>query len=233
MKRRRLEHPANVDHQDLVRGRADGAAAMPPRGRCLPPRIYTRPRSRPHERAAPHTPDGWRSTGRHSSRRSLVFAYSNSFSTAVRRSWPAADGGRRPPPRSRGSSSRPGPPPKRRHCEARAAVILNSRDTDSRSSPRSRRSTVTRLRRAENRPLVTLGGRSGRPPSSRRRRRTLIVLPHLDTPPARTLSQSSVQENPRAQETTWDPPITPRLSWVKWGTPPVRQPFPTILHRRK
>ena len=31
-------------------------------------------------------------------------------------------------------------------------------------------------------------------------RRTLIVLPHLDTPPARTLSQSSVQENPRAQD---------------------------------
>ena len=35
-----------------------------------------------------------------------------------------------------------------------------------------------------------------------RRRRTLIVLPHLDTPPARTLSQSSVQENPGAQECT-------------------------------
>ena len=33
---------------------------------------------------------------------------------------------------------------------------------------------------------------------SLRRRRTLIVLPHLDTPPARTFSQSSVQENPRA-----------------------------------
>ena len=38
-----------------------------------------------------------------------------------------------------------------------------------------------------------LGGRSGRPPGSLRRRRTLIVLPHLDTPPARTFSQSSVQ----------------------------------------
>ena len=32
-------------------------------------------------------------------------------------------------------------------------MIPNSRDTDSRSSPRSRRSTVARLRRAENRPL--------------------------------------------------------------------------------
>ena len=40
-----------------------------------------------------------------------------------------------------------------RHWEARAAVIPNSRDTDSRSSPRRRRSTVARLRRAENRPL--------------------------------------------------------------------------------
>ena len=47
---------------------------------------------------------------------------------------------------------------------------------------------------------VWFGGRSGRPPGSLRRRRTLIVLPHLDTPPARTLSQSSVQENPGAQE---------------------------------
>ena len=40
-----------------------------------------------------------------------------------------------------------------RHCEARAAVMPNSRDTDSRSSPRRRRSTVARLRRAENRPF--------------------------------------------------------------------------------
>ena len=40
-----------------------------------------------------------------------------------------------------------------RHWEARAAVIPNSRDTDSRFSPRSRRSTVARLRRAENRPF--------------------------------------------------------------------------------
>ena len=37
--------------------------------------------------------------------------------------------------------------------DAAAAVIPNSRDTDSRFSPRSRRSTVARLRRAENRPF--------------------------------------------------------------------------------
>ena len=34
--------------------------------------------------------------------------------------------------------------------------------------------------------------------ASLRRRRLLHLLPHLDTPLARTLSQSSVQENPRA-----------------------------------
>ena len=86
-----------------------------------------------------------------------------------------------------------------RQCEARAAVIPNSRDTDSRSSPRSRRSTVARLRRAENRPLRS---RSAAAPVALRRRRFLNLLPHLDTPPARTLSQSSVQENSRAQERT-------------------------------
>ena len=47
---------------------------------------------------------------------------------------------------------------------------------------------------------VTLGGRSSRPPGALRRRRFLNLLPHLDTPSARTLSQSSVQENSRAQE---------------------------------
>ena len=42
-------------------------------------------------------------------------------------------------------------------------------------------------------PTAAPGGRAGR-------HRFLNVLPHLDTPPARTLSQSSVQENPRAQD---------------------------------
>ena len=50
-------------------------------------------------------------------------------------------------------------------------------------------------------PPVTLGGRSSRPPGALRRRRFLNLLPHLDTPSASTLSQSSVQENSRAQET--------------------------------
>ncbi len=47
---------------------------------------------------------------------------------------------------------------------------------------------------------VTLGGRSSRPPGALRRRRFFNLLSHLDTPPARTLSQSSVQENSRAQD---------------------------------
>ena len=42
-------------------------------------------------------------------------------------------------------------------------------------------------------PTAAPGGRAGR-------HRFLNLLPHLDTPPARTLSQSSVQENPRAQD---------------------------------
>ena len=39
-----------------------------------------------------------------------------------------------------------------RHCEARAAVIPTARDTDSRSSPRNRRSTTSRFRPTDNRP---------------------------------------------------------------------------------
>jgi hypothetical protein len=38
------------------------------------------------------------------------------------------------------------------------------------------------------------------PTGSLRRRRTLILLPHFDTPPARTLSQSRVQGDPGALE---------------------------------
>ena len=48
-------------------------------------------------------------------------------------------------------------------------------------------------------------GRSSHPPGALRRRRFLNLLPHLDTPPARTLSQSSVQENSRAQEAVSEP----------------------------
>ena len=42
-------------------------------------------------------------------------------------------------------------------------------------------------------PTAAPGGRAGR-------HRFLNVLPHLDTPPASTRSQSRVQENPRAQD---------------------------------
>ena len=95
MKRRRFEHPADVAHQDIVRGRADGPAAMPARAvpRCLPPRIDTRPRPCPHAADALHTirPTGGdrlgatrcvdlrRAKGRPASSWS-TFAYSNSVS---------------------------------------------------------------------------------------------------------------------------------------------------------
>ena len=65
----------------------------------------------------------------------------------------------------------------------------SSRDTDSRSSPRSRRSTVSRLRRAENRPpRPRPAGPSGRPPGFLRRRRA-----GLD-PDAARLAQSEVRQ---------------------------------------
>ena len=104
--------------------RPNGPAAMPARAvpRCLPPRIAST------AAVAHHTPDGWRSTGRRSSRRPpagqraaglQLVAYSNSIRSSP--IWPAADGGRRPPPRSLGSSSRPGPPPKTCRATARPA----------------------------------------------------------------------------------------------------------------
>ena len=53
----------------------------------------------------------------------------------------------------RGSLGPPAPQPElSRQCDARAAVIPTARDTDSRSSPRNRRITTSRLRPAENRP---------------------------------------------------------------------------------
>ena len=66
---------------------------------------------------------------------------------------------------------------------------------------------------------VPPGGRSSRPPGALRRRRFLNLLPHLDTPPARTLSQSSVQENSRAQVRR-DP------------RPPAARPVPPCGRRR-
>ena len=112
--------------------------------------------------------------------------------SAARRSWPAADDGRRPEHPVRGSLGPPAPQPETEPASAtpRAAVIPTARDTDSRSSPRNRRITTSRLRPAENRPPTAApGGHAGH-------HRFLNVLPHRDTPPARTLSQSSVQENP-------------------------------------
>ena len=71
-------------------------------------------------------------------------------------------------------------------------------------------------------PTAAPGGRFGRPPGSRRRRRTLIWLPHLDTPPASTLSQSSVQENPGAQDQLT--PARSRQLWLKHASKETSRP---------
>ena len=169
MKGRGFEDPADVADQDVVRGGPDRPA--PParrRGRRrLPPRVDARAGALPHPAdplhairptrgdrvGALHRLDLRRAKGPPASNWS-TFAYSSSVSISsspilacsrrlasslasgarlFRLAWPAA--------RNRS-----------RHCAARAAVIPSSRDTDSRSSPRSRRSTVSRLRRADNRP---------------------------------------------------------------------------------
>ena len=169
MKGRRFEHPANVADQDVVRGRADRPAA-PTRhlGRCrLPPRVDAGASAVPHPAAplqavrptrrdrvtAPHRLDLRRAKGPPASSWS-TFAYTHSFSISSspilacsrRSSSFRASGGRLfrlawPAARHRS-----------RHCEARAAVIPTARDTDSRSSPRNRRSTTSRFRPTDNRP---------------------------------------------------------------------------------
>ena len=113
-----------------------------------------------------------------------TFAYSNSVSIssspilACSRRWSS----------SRASGARlfsPAWPAARnwsRHCEARAAVIPNARDTDSRSS----RAAAAAPSRACARPKTDPHGRARRP-----RPAPPIPQPaslHLDTPPARTLS---------------------------------------------
>ena len=70
MKRRRLEHAANMADQDVVRGGADRPA--PARGRRrLPPRIHAGAGAVPHAADPLHAvrPTAWRSSGRPSSPR--------------------------------------------------------------------------------------------------------------------------------------------------------------------
>ena len=73
--------------------------------------------------------------------------------SAARRAWPAADDGLRPEHPVRGSLGPPAPQPETEPASATPAPpIPTARDTDSRSSPRNRRITTSRLRPAENRP---------------------------------------------------------------------------------
>ena len=214
MKRRGFEHPAKVGHQDVVRGRADRPAATTPcRRPCrLPPRRHTGAGAVPHaaEPAARQTPDGWRSTGRHSSRRpppgqraaglQLVhLRVSNSVSISSSpilacsyRRWSSSRA-------LRWRLFRPGCPAARN--EPASATPAHRRDPH---RPRHGLEVLPRATDAalphacESRPRTDPHGRArlATPVASD----VLNVLPHLDTPLRERLSQSSGQENPRAQE---------------------------------
>ena len=121
-----------------------------------------------------------------------------------------------------------------RHWEARAAVIPNSRDTDSRFSPRSRRSTVARLRRAENRPfrsrsaagLVALRALSAAVDSS-----TCFLI---STRLLRELSRNQVSKKTLGRRTTGLANVAERTTQKAWshsGTSPALRPVfaPTVL----
>ena len=226
MKRRGFEHPANVGHQDVVRGSADRPAATTRRrGPCrLPPRIHTGAGAVPHAAdplhairptggdrlGATHRVDLRRAKGPPASSWS-TFAYSNSVSIssspilACSRRWSSsrASGARLFRPACVPRSQKLSPPvrrPRRRdpHRPRHGLEVLPAQQTHH---------YLTLAPGREPTPTAAPGGHAGR-------HRFLNVLPHLDTPPARTLSQSSVQENPRAQD--WGTPspssyIHPRL----------------------
>ena len=211
MKRRGFEHPAKVGHQDVVRGSADRPAATTPcRRPCrLPPRIHTGAGAVPHAAdprharrptggdrlGATHRVDLRRAKGPPASSWS-TFAYSHSVSISSspslacsrRGSSSRASGARlfRPAcPRSQ-KLSPPVRRPRRRdpHRPRHGLEVLPAQQTHH---------SLTLAPGREPTPTAAPGGHAGR-------HRFLNVLPHLDTPPASTLSQSSVQENPRAQE---------------------------------
>ena len=147
MKRRGFEHPTNVGHQDVIWGGADRTAATTRRRRRgrLTPRIHAEAGAVPHAADPRHAirPTGGdrllpliaSTSAGPKGRRPPADPPSHTATrspSAARRSWPAADGGRRPEHPARGSSAPPGPRPETGHAiaEARAAVIPNARDTD-------------------------------------------------------------------------------------------------------
>ena len=211
MKRRGFEHPAKVGHQDVVRGRADRPAATTPcRRPCrLPPRRHTGAGAVPHAAdplharrptggdrlGATHRVDLRRANGPPASSWS-TFAYSE-----LGLHQQLADLGLQPTmvfvpsircaalsarlPRSQ-KLSPPVRRPRRRdpHRPRHGLEVLPAQQTPH---------YLTLAPGREPTPTAAPGGHAGR-------HRFLNLLPHLDTPPARTLSQSSVQENPRAQD---------------------------------
>ena len=127
MKRRGFEHPANVGHQDVVRGSGRSARGDDTVQETVSPAAaHTHWSGRGATRGRPaarHTPDGWRSTGRYSfastsagpkGRRPPAGPPSRTVTrspSAARRSWPAADDGLRPEHPVRGSLGPPAPQP--------------------------------------------------------------------------------------------------------------------------
>ena len=164
---------------------------------------------------APHRLDLRRAKGPPASSWS-TFAYSNSFSISsspilacsrrsssfrasgarlFRLAWPAA--------RNRSC-----------HCEARAAVIPTARDTDSRSSPRNRRSTTSRFRPTDNRPP--------RPGPGRARVRRRRPAPSLRVPRSRAGSYRWPVHEPRRTDGRCPAPTAPKRRADAGGTPFTR-----------
>ena len=89
------------------------------------------------------------------------------------------------------------------HCDSRAAVTPSSRDTVSKSSPRSSRSTASSLRWSENRPESGRLGAAGESPVALRALSDspAFLFDIMDTPERGSrIPQFSVQENPGAVE---------------------------------
>ena len=189
------------------RGRGDAPACSPavPAAAHIHSTAVAPTRGR---RAAHHTPDGWRSTGRHSSRRppagqraaGLQLVHLRVQQLGLHQEF--ADLGLQPTVvvglgRAALQAAWPAAKNLSRHCEARAAVILNSRDTDSRSSPRSKYRHAAGLKTAPSsharRPLRSPSGLPPSPPN-----------PDRASSSRHSSCENSLaikcQENPRAQE---------------------------------
>ena len=237
MKRRQLRDTRRTwFHQDVIRGGADrirgepNTAAVGRVSHWPTPPAYTLERAQCHTRqtrctpvrptggdrvGASHRLDLRRAKGPPASSWS-TFAYSNSFS--ISRSPILAC--RRRSSSFRASGARlfrlawPAARNRSRHCEARAAVIPTARDTDSRSSPRNRRSTTSRFRPTDNRPP--------RPGPGRARVRRRRPAPSLRVPRSRAGSYRWPVREPRRTGGRCPATAAPGHAPVPGGRAPLR-----------